>query len=124
MPSSVCTCTYVRLRHGVPTTCVLIPVMRTAVAPRCFVGSVTLFEISSHVRNADVTVRRGGGECQWVERITVSTPLSTRLSKSLSVRSGRMPERSLTGLSTRHAEMGSSTHNLHRRDYESQVRGT
>ncbi|GGQ45245.1 hypothetical protein GCM10010216_01640 [Streptomyces flaveolus] len=34
MPSSVCTWTYVRLRHGVPTTCVLIPVMRTAVAPR------------------------------------------------------------------------------------------
>ncbi|GGX25039.1 hypothetical protein GCM10010297_52640 [Streptomyces malachitofuscus] len=33
IPSSVCTCTYVRLRHGVPTTCVLIPVMRTEVRP-------------------------------------------------------------------------------------------
>ncbi|RPF34238.1 hypothetical protein EDD92_4184 [Streptomyces sp. TLI_185] len=48
--SPVCSCTYVRLRHGVPATCVLIPGMHRAIAFR-------MFEISSYVRNAGATLR-------------------------------------------------------------------
>jgi hypothetical protein len=52
IPSPVCSCTYAGLRHGVPATCVLIPGMHRTIAFR-------MFEISTYVRNAGVTLEAG-----------------------------------------------------------------
>jgi hypothetical protein len=68
----MCTCTYVRSRHGVPATCVLIPGMRRAVA-------FQTFEISSHVRNVIVTVSRRRVGCQQVAGVTVPQRVSQQV---------------------------------------------